>query len=238
MEDKRYTILVADDEKEIVDLLRLYFENSGFEVIEAFDGVQALKIIREIGSSIDIAIIDIMMPAMDGYTLTKKIREKHNIPIIILSARNDDSGKIHGLELGADDYITKPFNPLEIVARVQAQLRRFYKLNTSVEQKKNCITVGELLLDKSSCTLYNKDRHIPLTAIEFKILCMLMEHPGRVFTKSQMYEHIWEGGFYESDNNTIMVHISKLRDKIEHDPREPQYLKTIRGLGYRFEKRL
>lgn len=238
MEDKRYTILVADDEKEIVDLLRLYFENSGFEVIEAFDGVQALKIIREIGSSIDIAIIDIMMPAMDGYTLTKKIREKHNIPIIILSARNDDSGKIHGLELGADDYITKPFNPLEIVARVQAQLRRFYKLNISVEQKENCITVGELLLDKSSCTLYNKDRHIPLTAIEFKILCLLMEHPGRVFTKSQMYEHIWEGGFYESDNNTIMVHISKLRDKIEYDPREPQYLKTIRGLGYRFEKRL
>ncbi len=238
MEEKRYTVLVADDEKEITEILRLYLENAGLDVMEVCNGAEALKAVKSDESRIDIAIVDIMMPEMDGYTLVKKIRETHNIPIIILSARTDDSGKILGLDLGADDYITKPFNPLEVAARVQAHLRRFYRLNAAERPEENRISAGGLTLDKSSCTLNAEGSEIALTAVEYKILQLLMEHPGRVFTKSQIYEHVWGNGFYESDDNTVMVHISKLREKIEKDPREPIYLKTIRGLGYRFEKRL
>ncbi|HEX2944662.1 MAG TPA: response regulator transcription factor [Clostridia bacterium] len=238
MEEKRYTVLVADDEKEITEILRLYLENSGLDVIEVFNGIEALNAIKTDHRKIDLAIVDIMMPEMDGYTLVKKIRETHNIPIIILSARTDDSGKILGLDLGADDYITKPFNPLEVAARVQAHLRRFYRLNSAERLEENRISAGGLTLDKTSCKLNAEDREIVLTAVEYRIMQLLMEHPGRVFTKSQIYEHVWGNGFYESDDNTVMVHISKLREKIEKDPREPVYLKTIRGLGYRFEKRL
>ena len=138
--------------------------------------------------------------------------------------------------MGADDYITKPFNPLEITARVQAQLRRYYRLKAPAAEAGERITVGELVLDKESCSLTKNGRDIPLTAIEFGILCLLMENRGKVFTKSRIYEHVWDGDFYDSDDNTIMVHISKIRDKIEDDPRNPRYLKTVRGLGYRFEK--
>jgi DNA-binding response OmpR family regulator len=236
MAEKKYTILLADDEKEIVDLLTLYLENAGFSVIGAYNGKEALDLLTGKDTEIDAAVLDIMMPEMDGYTLVKKIRETSNIPIIFLSARSDDSGKILGLDIGADDYITKPFNPLEITARVQAQLRRYYRLNTPAAAITNRISAGELVLDKESCSLAKNGQDIPLTAIEYKILCLLMENRGKVFTKSRIYEHVWDGGFYESDDNTIMVHISKLRDKIEDDPRNPQYLKTIRGLGYRFEK--
>lgn len=238
MDGKQYSILIADDEKEIVEILRLYLESSGLKVIEAYDGSEALAAVQSENDRIDIALVDIMMPKMDGYTLVRRIREKQNIPIIIVSARNDDSGKILGLDLGADDYITKPFNPLEVVARVQAQLRRFYRLNTPGERQENQITAGGLILDRLGCILNRNGLQVALTAIEFKILSLLMEHPGRVFTKSQIFEQVWEGGFYESDDNTIMVHISKLREKMEDDPRNPVYLKTVRGLGYRFEKRL
>lgn len=236
MDDKRYTVLIADDEKEIAEVLKLYLENKGFSVIEAFDGLEAATVVQKEGSRIDIAIIDIMMPKMDGFTLVKKIREKLTIPVIILSARSDDSGKILGLDLGADDYITKPFNPLEVIARVQAQLRRFYRLNARGEDQDHCIRAGTLTLDRYRCTVERNGAAVPLTAIEFKIMQLLMEHPGRVFTKSQIFENVWEDGFYESDDNTIMVHISRLRDKLEDDPKNPTYLKTVRGLGYRFEK--
>jgi len=236
MEERKYTILLADDEKEIVDLLSLYLENAGFSVIGASNGREALDALCRKDVKIDAAVLDIMMPEMDGYTLVRKIRETSNIPILILSARSDDSGKILGLDLGADDYITKPFNPLEITARVQAQLRRFYRLNAPAAQAQDRITAGELVLDRASCTLMKNGREIPLTAVEFRILCLLMENRGRVFTKSRIYENVWGGDFYGSDDNTIMVHMSNLRDKIEDDPRNPRYLKTVRGLGYRFEK--
>lgn len=236
MEEKKYTILLADDEREIVDILTLYLENAGFNVICAYNGREALNMLQGAGVKADAAILDIMMPEMDGYTLVKEIRRDNSIPILILSARSDDSGKILGLDLGADDYITKPFNPLEVTARVQAQLRRYYRLNAAAPVVSDRITAGELVLDKASCSLVKNGVDIPLTAIEYKILSLLMENRGKVFTKSRIYEHVWDGGFYESDDNTIMVHISRLRDKIENDPRNPQYLKTIRGLGYRFEK--
>jgi DNA-binding response OmpR family regulator len=236
MGERKYTILLADDEKEIVDLLSLYLENAGFDVIGAFNGKEALDALCRNDVKIDAAVLDIMMPEMDGYTLVRKIRETSNIPILILSARSDDSGKILGLDLGADDYITKPFNPLEITARIQAQLRRYYRLNAPAAGTADRITAGDLVLDRESCSLTKNGRDIPLTAVEFRILCLLMENRGKVFTKSRIYEHVWDGDFYESDDNTIMVHISKLRDKIEDDPRNPRYLKTIRGLGYRFEK--
>ena len=236
MGEEKFTILLADDEKEIVDLLSLYLENAGFDVIGVFNGTEAFDVLSSKEAKIDAAVLDIMMPGMDGYTLVRKIRETSNIPILILSARSDDSGKILGLDLGADDYITKPFNPLEITARIQAQLRRYYKLNAPASEAVDRITAGELVLDRESCTLTKNGREILLTAIEYKILCLLMENRGRVFTKSRIYEHVWGEDFYESDDNTIMVHISKLRDKIEDDSRAPKYLKTIRGLGYRFEK--
>ncbi len=236
MEEMKHTILLVDDEREIVDILRLYLENAGFRVMCAYNGREALNMLTGAGVKADAAILDIMMPEMDGYTLVKEIRKDSGIPIIILSARSDDSGKILGLDLGADDYITKPFNPLEITARVQAQLRRYYRLNAAASLTSDRITAGELVLDKASCSLTKNGIDIPLTAIEFKILSLLMENRGKVFTKSRIYEHVWDGGFYESDDNTIMVHISRLRDKIENDPRNPEYLKTIRGLGYRFEK--
>ncbi len=236
MEEKKYTILLADDEREIVDILSLYLENAGFNVICAYDGREASDVLRKPDVRVDAAILDIMMPKMDGYTLVKEIRKDSSIPILILSARSDDSGKILGLDLGADDYITKPFNPLEITARVLAQLRRYYRLNAAAAVTSERIKAGELELDKASCSLSKNGTDIPLTAIEFKILRLLMENRGKVFTKSRIYEHVWDGGFYESDDNTIMVHISRLRDKIENDPRNPEYLKTIRGLGYRFEK--
>jgi DNA-binding response OmpR family regulator len=236
MGERKYTILLADDEKEIVDLLSLYLESAGFDVIGVYSGTEALDMISSNDVKIDAAVVDIMMPGMDGYTLVRKIRETSSIPIIILSARSDDSGKILGLDLGADDYITKPFNPLEITARVQAQLRRYYRLNPPASETADRISASGLVLDRDSCTLTKNGCEIPLTAIEYKILRLLMENRGKVFTKSRIYEHVWDGDFYDSDDNTIMVHISKLRDKIEDDSRAPKYLKTIRGLGYRFEK--
>lgn len=237
MEEAKYTVLLADDEREIAEILSLYLENAGFRVICAYDGREALEVLRDADVNVDAAILDIMMPEMDGYTLVREIRRDSSIPILILSARSDDSGKILGLDLGADDYITKPFNPLEVTARVQAQLRRFYRLNSAASQATDDrIRAGGLELDKASCSLSKNGNDIPLTAIEYKILKLLMENRGKVFTKSRIYEHVWDGGFYESDDNTIMVHISRLREKIEVDPKNPEYLKTIRGLGYRFER--
>lgn len=231
------TVLIADDEREIVELLKLYLEKDGIKVYEANDGLEAWQKINQ--EKIDLAVVDVMMPAINGFELVKKIREKFNIPVIILSARTEDNDKILGLGLGADDYIAKPFNPLEVVARVQAQLRRFYTLNTAaqVSQLEGKIQIGSISLDRGSCTLSKNGKEIALTPIEFKIVSMLMEQPGRVFTKVQIFERVW-GEYFEGDDNTIMVHISKIREKIEDDPAKPIYLKTIRGLGYRFEKKV
>ena len=224
-----YTILVADDEKEIRELLRLYLENSGYQVVEAEDGQQALDILRS--KKIDLCILDIMMPKMDGYHALQELRKESNIPVMILSAKDADSEKILGLNLGADDYMTKPFNPLEAIARVNSNIRRFYSLGTSPTTES--IKVRDLELDVDACEFRKNGQVIELTSVEYKIMELFMKAPGKVFTKQQIYEYGWGEDFIVADNN-IMVCISKLRDKLDEDP--SAYIKTIRGLGYRLER--
>ncbi len=228
-----YKILVAGDDADICEVLRLYLENAGFDVISANNGIRAYELLKS--ESPDLAIFDIMMPEMNGFELTKRVRVTSSIPIIFLSAMNADSDKILGLDIGADDYITKPFNPLEVVARVQSNLRRKYKLDSTAHQSGELLTVGELTLDTKKFTLQKNGEDIQLTPTEFKILSTLMEKPGRVFTKAQIYERI-NGEYFENDDNTMMVHISKLREKLGDDSKRPKYLKTVRGLGYKIEK--
>ena len=225
-----YTILVVDDEKEIRELLRLYLENAGFKVIEAVDGQQALDILGD--KHIDLCLLDIMMPRVDDYQVLQELRKTSNIPVIVLSAKDTDTEKILGLNLGADDYMAKPFNPLEAVARVQSNIRRFYSLGTGTV-KQETLKVKDLTLDLDACELKKGDSYIDLTSVEYKIMELFMKHPGKVFTKQQIYEYGWGEEFIVADNN-IMVCISKLRDKLDEDP--SAYIKTIRGLGYRLEK--
>lgn len=228
-----YKILIADDEAEIRDVLRLYLEKDGYEVTEAADGVEAMKTIRK--EQPDLVILDIMMPGLDGYRVLRNIREDNNIPVIMLSAKDTDADKILGLDLGADDYITKPFGPLEAVARVNSNIRRFYSLGAGGGSQKTVkeLTVQDLRLDLEACLLYRGEEPIELTSVEFRIMRLFMEEPGKVFTKQQIYEQGWGDEYLVSDNS-IMVCISKLRGKLDHDGRE--YIKTIRGLGYRLEK--
>lgn len=230
-----YKILIADDDEDILEILELYLEKDGFEVIKAINGQKAWEFIEN--SKIDMTIIDVMMPIIDGFKLVKKIREEHNLPVIILSAKNQDTDKILGLGLGADDYVVKPFNPLEVVARVEAQLRRFYNLNSDSKNVQKMIKIGEIELDIFSNTLKKRDNEVILTSVEYKIIKLLMENAGRVFTKKEIFETVWEE-YFMGDDNTIMVHMSNLREKIEDDSRKPIYLKTVRGLGYKFEKKV
>ncbi|MGN7895926.1 response regulator transcription factor [Bacillus sp. 22475] len=228
-------ILIVDDDKDIIDLLKLFLEMENFFVVEALNGEVALKCLEE--NHIDLAIVDIMMPKMDGYQLIKKIRETLQFPILILSAKSQEVDKIIGLGIGADDFITKPFSALEIIARVQAHLRRSYEFNDkAVEGKEKQIHMGDLVLDHHSCTLYKSSETITLSATEYKILTLFMEEPGRIFTKKQIFESVWSD-YYCADDNTIMVHISRLREKLEDSPKNPVYIKTIRGLGYRFARK-
>ncbi|HFK1785177.1 MULTISPECIES: response regulator transcription factor [Bacillus cereus group] len=228
-------ILIVDDDKDIIDLLKLFLEMENFFVVEASNGEVALKCLEE--NHIDLAIVDIMMPKMDGYQLIKKIRETLQLPILILSAKSQEVDKIIGLGIGADDFITKPFSALEIIARVQAHLRRSYEFNDkAVEGKEKQIHMGDLVLDHHSCTLYKSSESISLSATEYKILTLFMEEPGRIFTKKQIFENVWSD-YYCADDNTIMVHISRLREKLEDSPKNPVYIKTIRGLGYRFARK-
>ncbi len=224
----KQTILIAEDALDIRKILKLYLEGEGFCVIEAADGEEALAAASEYRP--DMAILDIMMPKLDGLTVTQEIRKKSDIPILILSAKAQDNDKILGLNLGADDYISKPFNALEVVARVKAQLRRSNRFGTGN------ITINGLTLNTEACTVTKNGEDLMLTPMEYKLLAVLMHSPGRILTKLQLGEAI-NGGYFESDNNTIMVHISKLRDKIEDDPRKPTRIITVRGLGYRFEKK-
>lgn len=230
----RYKILIADDEAEIRDVLRLYLEKDGYEVTEAADGVEAMERLRK--EKPDLAILDVMMPGLDGYRVLRNIREDNNIPVIMLSAKDTDSDKILGLDMGADDYITKPFAPLEAVARVNSNIRRFYSLGARGKDRDKAVTeltVRDLRLDLEACLLYRGEEAIELTSVEFRIMKLFMEEPGKVFTKQQLYEQGWGDDYFVSDNN-IMVCISKLRSKLDSDGRE--YIKTVRGLGYRMEK--
>ena len=229
-----FNILIAEDDEDIVKLIKLYLENEGHTILHAPDGVEALQLFNE--NKIDLAIIDIMMPKMNGYELTKNIRQTSNIPILILSAAQLDSDKILGLNLGADDYMVKPFNPLELLARVGALLRRFYHLGASLAAlDEGKIIVGELALDTHQLSLEKRGVPIPITATEYRILVMMMKSPGKIFTRVQLYEEV-NGDAYQNDDNTVMVHVSNLRDKIEDDPKNPKYIKTVRGLGYKIEK--
>lgn len=225
-----YKILIADDEPEIRSLLRLYLENENYEIIEAEDGQQALDLLHS--RRPDLCILDIMMPKMDGFHVLQEIRKDSNVPVMILSAKDADSEKILGLNLGADDYLAKPFNPLEAVARVNSNIRRFYSLGTG-EGAKTVLQVRDLTLDQDACALCKGEEMIELTSVEYRIMELFMQNPGKVFTKQQIYERGWGEAYVVADNN-IMVCISKLRAKLDEDP--AAYIRTIRGLGYRLEK--
>ncbi|MBR1861101.1 MAG: response regulator transcription factor [Lachnospiraceae bacterium] len=222
-----YKILIADDEAEIRSLIKLYLENESYEVLEAGNGLEALSSFEK--NSPDMCILDIMMPGKDGYEVLKEIRKKSNIPVLILSAKDEYSEKILGLNLGADDYLSKPFNPLEITARVGSQLRRYYKLGAG-EKKSEKLSFRDLTLDVDGCSLEKAGTPVELTTTEFRIMELLMSHPGKVYTKQQIYEYAWDEEYIVSDNN-IMVSISKLRTKLSEDTNE--YIKTLRGLGYK-----
>ena len=231
----KQTILIAEDEADIRNILKLYLESEDYAVVEAKDGEEALAAVQE--HTLDLAILDIMMPKLDGFAVTQAIRRHSDIPILILSARSQDTDKILGLNLGADDYIAKTFaaeqareQKLEVVARVKAQLRRSQRVPPS------CISINGLTLNTETCVVTKNDEPVLLTPTEYKMLSLLMRSPGRIFTKVQLSEAV-NGVYFESDENTIMVHISKLREKIEDNPRKPARLVTIRGLGYRFEKK-
>lgn len=230
----RYKILIAEDDEDILNLLQLYLETSGYEVICTRNGYDALNAIKQ--EQLDLAIIDIMMPKLDGYDLTKQIRLRSNIPIIIISAKVEDNDKIIGLNLGADDYLGKPFNPMELVARVSSNLRRYYKLGAGHDSNDeiHLLEQGNLCLDGKKFQLTKSGVPILLTPTEYRILLKMMKSPGRVFAKAQLYESI-NGEYFENNDNTMMVHISNLREKVEEDPKKPKYIKTIRGIGYKFE---
>lgn len=225
-------ILIADDESEIRSLLKLYLENEGYEVAEAGDGKEALSILA--GGDVSLCLLDVMMPEMDGFHVLKEMRKENNIPVIIISAKDTDPDKILGLDLGADDYMVKPFNPLEAVARVRSNLRRYHALKgDSLTDGVSMLELSDLKLDRDACILYRGDERIELTSNELKIMELFMENPGKVFTKEKIYEYVWGDNYVVADNN-IMVAISKLRSKLGEDP--SAYIKTVRGLGYRMEK--
>ena len=228
-------ILVVDDESRMRKLVKDFLVKKQYKVLEAGDGEEAIEVFFG-NKDISLIILDVMMPKMNGYELTKKIREITNIPIIILSAKTLDSEKILGLDLGADDYLTKPFNPLEVVARVKSLLRRCYEFKLdNVEESKKILKVGELVLNEETVSLTKNGEEIQLTPTEFKILALLMSNPGRVYTKVQIYENI-NGEYFKNDDGALMVHIYRIREKIEDDSKNPMYLKTVRGLGYKIEK--
>ena len=229
----QHTILIAEDDRDITELLTLYLTGAGYAVRTAEDGAQALAQLRAGGISLVLA--DIMMPGLSGYELIRQARTFSDLPIIVLSARTMDADRLLGLDVGADAYLTKPFNPLEVVAYVEAALRRCSRADAGQDTAAPLLRVGALELDTAQFTLRKNGQPVPLTSTELKILAQLMRSPGRVFTKAQLYECVG-GAYYESDDNTMMVHISNLRAKIEDDPAHPQYIRTVRGLGYKIER--
>lgn len=224
------TILVVDDDPDIRDVIHVYLRNEGYYVIEAADGEEALNVIQS--TSVQLVILDVMMPRMDGITACMKIREISSAPIIMLSAKEEDIDKIIGLTTGADDYMVKPFNPLELIARAKAQFRRQSLIGK--EEFKSLILIKDLVIDKNKHSVKLKGTEISLTPLEFAILTLLASRPGQVFSSEQIYESVWKEPYGYSDN-TIMVHIRNLREKLEETPREPQYIKTVWGVGYKID---
>jgi len=227
-----YNVLICDDDEAILESLRIYLNNEGYRVFTASNGEEALKAVRE--NKIHCVVLDIMMPKLDGLKATLKIREKYNFPIILLSAKSEDTDKITGLSFGADDYVTKPFNPLELVARVKSQIRRYVSLG-SLELKSSQLITGGVVLDTDTKTVTVDGSEVKLTAMEYRILEYLMENMGRVLSSSQIYEAVWNEPSYTSEK-TVTVHIRNIREKIEINPKDPKYLKVVYGLGYKCEK--
>ncbi len=226
------TILVVDDDLEIAELVGIYLTNDGFDVLKAYNGNACLGMLEE-HPEIKLIILDIMMPDMDGLTVCRNIRNTSNIPIIMLSARTQDMDKIIGFGTGADDYVTKPFNPLELMARVKSQLKR-YEAITTPGQKKNTVAVAGLIINPEEHTVIKNDEEISLTPIEFNILLLLANSPGKVYSSDDIFSEVWKEESYEV-NNTVMVHIRRLREKIEDDPKTPKIIKTVWGVGYKLE---
>ena len=226
-------ILVCDDDKEIVDAIEIYLMQEGFGIVKAYDGEEAIEQLKK--NDIKLMIIDIMMPKLDGIRATMKIREYSSIPILFLSAKSQDTDKILGLNIGADDYITKPFNPLELIARVKSHLRRYTKLGNEVENDENIYSAGGLSINDETKEVTVDGEIVKLTPIEYNILLLLVKNQGRVFSIDQIYENIWEEEAIGADN-TVAVHIRHIREKIEINPKEPRYLKVVWGVGYKIEK--
>lgn len=235
---KSYNILVVDDEKEIADVVEIYLLNQGYKVFKANNGLEGMKIVDK--EDIHLAIIDMMMPVMDGANMIMKLREKHNFPVIILSAKSEEVDQIMGLNIGADDYVNKPFKPLELLARVNSQLRRYTKyMNISDDdagekEDEGLYIIGGLELNENKRTVSVDDKPVKITPIEFKILNLLMKNPGRVFSSEEIYEKVWNENAINTD--TVMVHIRNIREKIELDSKKPKYLKVVWGVGYKIDK--
>ncbi|MBQ1214716.1 MAG: response regulator transcription factor [Firmicutes bacterium] len=225
-------ILVCDDDKDIVGAIEIYLRNEGYHVYKAYDGLEALNVVDK--EEIHLILMDIMMPKLDGMRTTMRIREEKNIPIIMLSAKSEDYDKITGLNAGADDYITKPFNPLELIARVKSQLRRYTSLG-SMEKRSGVYRSGGLVVDDEQKTVTLDGEQVPVTPIEYGILKLLTEHAGKVFSMEQIYEAVWKEQAYNPEN-TVAVHVRRIREKIEINPKDPRYLKVVWGIGYKIEK--
>ena len=230
-----YNILIVEDEKEICDGIEIYLKNQGYKVFKAGNGIEGLQIIER--ETLHLAIVDIMMPKMDGITMVMKLREKHEFPVIMLTAKSEEIDKIMGLNIGADDYVTKPFNPMELLARVNSQLRRYSKylrVINNLEENTNSFAIGglELNIDNKEVTLDGEE--VKLTPIEFKILELLMKNSGKVFSAESIYEHVWNEQAINTD--TVMVHVRNIREKIELDRKNPKYLKVVWGVGYKIER--
>ena len=226
-------ILVVDDEKEIADLIEIYLKNENYQVYKYYNSKNILKDLENI--NIDLAILDVMMPDIDGFSLCQKIREKYNFPIIFVTAKVEDIDKINGLSIGGDDYITKPFQPLELVARVKAQLRRYKKYNNR-EEDHNIIDFRGIVINNETHECYFNNQKLSLTPIEFLILWVLCENRGKVVKNEELFMQVWKDKYFEKDNNTIMVHIRHLREKMNDHGKSPKYIKTVWGVGYKIEK--
>lgn len=227
-----HTILICDDDRDIVSALDIYLASEGYRTLKAYNGLEAIQAVER--NEVHLILMDIMMPELDGIRATARLREGSNIPIILLTAKSEDADKILGLNIGADDYITKPFNPLEVIARVKSQLRRYTSLG-GAEKGPGLLTVGPIAMDDGAKQVTVDGEPVALTPIEYNILRLLMTHPGQVFSSAQIYEQVWNDPAYGSEN-TVAVHIRHLREKIEIAPADPRYLKVVWGLGYKMEK--
>ena len=235
LKNEEYHILVVEDDKEIRDGIEIFLRGQGYQVHKAADGMEGLSVIES--NEIHLAIVDIMMPRMDGVTMTMKLRENYDFPVIMLSAKSEETDKVIGLNIGADDYVTKPFTPLELMARVNSQLRRYLRFsnkNGASTKSERVYVIGGLELNEDTVEFSVDGSPVKLTPIEFKILALLMRNAGRVFSSEEIYERVWNEKAINTD--TIMVHVRNIRDKIEINPKEPKYLKVVWGVGYKIEK--